>query len=866
MYQAIYVEKGEQWGQDTVHIWDDALGYKTVPYNKFSYAYKPDKKGKYISMTGVRLAKVNRWSRSDPSLFESDLPQETRVLTDLYLHDDDPSTGHNVMFFDIEVSMETGKPNVGNPQNEITAIAYYDMATTEYNALVLDKAGLYTNRTSDGTNVFFFRTELDLLYAFLDKYEEMGPTIISGWNSDGFDIPYLYGRIRNLCGPNTAGRLSPIGKLKYAKFRNKWVIAGVSALDYLDLYKKFTYTQLPNYRLDTVAKTELGRGKIAYSGTLDELFSNDLDEFIRYNIEDVRLLVEMDAKLKLIELVRGICHMGHVPYEDYSYSSKFLEGTIVTYLHRQGIIATNKPDGGKELMEQRDEDDEEESFSGAYVRPPAPALYKWVYSLDLQSLYPSIIMSLNISPETKIGVVTNYDVDKHMNGELTEYHVRGTDETTVVTLSKEKFVKYMASEKMNISSNGVLYTTATKGIIPSILNSWFHQRIEYKGLMKKYKTEGNEELADFYDRRQHIQKIFLNSLYGVLGLPIFRFFDIDNALAVTASGQDVIKKSARFVSDLYVKKNAPEKTPVYLMKYKTVLDKEVKKPNNKLTQSDITELLRSDDHCIYIDTDSLYFSSEPLLPPNTDAKEFTIALSRAIESRLNVFYNQLAQDAFFCNDHRLFIEGESVSETGIWIAKKRYALNVVYDLETNTEVDHKMKVKGLDVVRSTFPPAFRDLMKDLMKDILNLRSKDDINAKILEFRSHLEEMDYINVARNTSVNKLEKYETGGPAQVKAAKNYNKLLQHYKLDNQYEFIKNGDKIKWVYLSTNPLRLETMAMKGDNDPPEIVDIIKQYIDYNKLFEKELVKKLEDFFNAMDWGNIPTKMNQNVYKFFS
>jgi DNA polymerase elongation subunit (family B) len=386
MYQNIFIERGEEWGQDTVHLWDDTLGYKSFPYSKFDYAYKTDRTGKYISMTGVRLAKVNRWKRDDPNIFESDLPQETRVLTDLYLNDDDTSTGHKVMFFDIEVSMELGIPNTNDPQNEVTSIAYYDSATDEYNVLVLDKSSTYENRASNGVNAFFFSSELDLLYAFLDHYEQINPTIISGWNSDGFDVPYLYGRIRNLCGKNTANRLSPIGKMKYSKFRNKWTIAGVAALDYYDLYKKFTYTQLPNYRLDTVAKTELGRGKVEYEGTLDELYKTNLDEFIRYNIEDVRLLVDMDKKLKLIELVRGICHVGHVPYEDYGYSSKFLEGTIVTYLHRKGIIVTNKPEGGREMMEERDEDDEEESFSGAYVRPPGALSPRdqrliWIFSV-----------------------------------------------------------------------------------------------------------------------------------------------------------------------------------------------------------------------------------------------------------------------------------------------------------------------------------------------------------------------------------------------------------------------------------------------------------------------------------------------------
>ena len=840
MYQNIYIERGEGFGADTVHLWDDQLGYKTIPYKNFDYAYKPDRSGTFVSMTGVRLAKVKRYKRDDPSLFESDLPQETRVLTDLYLNEDNPSEGHKVMFFDIEVSMENGVPTIDNPNNEITSIAVYDSITQQYTVLVLDKSGIHPSYEKDNVNVVMYDSELSLLYGFLDLYEQIGPTIISGWNSDYFDVPYLYNRLKQQCGPNTAGRLSPIGKLKYSKFRSKYTIAGVSALDYLDLYKKFTYTQQPNYRLDTIGRLEVSMGKVEYEGSLDDLFRDDLNKFIEYNLQDVRIIVEMDKKLKLIELVRGICHLGHVPYEDYGFSSKFLEGTIVTYLHRKGIIVTNKPAGGREMMNDRNDGDDE-GFAGAYVKEPIAGLYEWVYSLDLQSLYPSIIMSLNISPETKIGFVTNWDVDKHVNEQMTEYLIRGTTDEDVVRLSRDAFMKYMRLEGLMISSNGVLYNGKSVGIIPEVLDQWFKERVEYKNLMKKYKNEGNAELAEFYDRRQHIQKIFLNSLYGVLGLPIFRFFDIDNALAVTASGQDVIKKSAAFANQLYWSK-----------------------------------LNNEEDYCTYIDTDSLYFSAMPLMPETQNPKEFTIKLARAVEKKLNEYYGTMAEELFFCQSHRLHIKGESVAQTGIWIAKKRYAMNVVYDLESNLDVSNKMKVKGLDVVRSSFPPAFRDFMNMMMKDVLNKVSKSEIDHKILEFRSHLDTMHFMDVARNTSVkniseydmgtNQLNGFKKGTPAHVKAALTYNALLHHFKITNRYESIEDGAKVKWVYLTQNPYNLEAVAVKGYNDPPQIIELVKTYIDYKALFENELQKKLEDFYSALKWGNIPTEVNQNANEWFS
>jgi DNA polymerase elongation subunit (family B) len=763
------------------------------------------------------------------------------VLTDLYLNEDNPSAGHKVIFFDIEVSMENGIPNIETPNNEVTAITLYDNITKEYNVLVLDKSGKREDFSKGDIHTFFFKDEVDLLYKFVDVYEAIGPTIITGWNSDYFDVPYLYNRLKQQCGNGIASRLSPIGKLKYSKFRKKWMIAGVSSLDYLDLYRKFTYGQQQNYRLDTIGRIEVGMGKVEYDGSLDELFRTDLEKFIDYNVQDVRIIVEIDKKMKLIELVRGICHVGHVQYEDYCYSSKFLEGTIITYLHRKGLVVSNKPADGRQLMNERVEN-EDEGFAGAYVKPPVPGLYDWVYSLDLQSLYPSIIMSLNISPETKVGFVTNWDVEKHRKGEIDTYLVRDKETDEITRLSRDKFVKFMEEMHYYISSNGVLYSANKTGIIPEVLDKWFAERVEFKNLMKKYKNEGNIELAEFYDRRQHIQKIFLNSLYGVLGLPIFRFFDIDNALAVTATGQDVIKNSADFANKLY---------------------------NDRLKDDK--------DYCIYIDTDSLYFSSKALLPENTEPKEFTIKLARAVEKKLNEYYNVMAQELFFCDKHRLYIKGESVASKGLWIAKKRYAMNAVYDLESNLDVDNKIKIKGLDVVRSTFPPAFREFMNMVLKNVLGGITKGDMDIKVLSFRENLNNEYYLNVARNTSVKNISEYEQGTgkqlnefkkgtPAHVKACISYNKLLYHFKIQNRYEKISDGEKIKYVYLKDNPWNLETIAVKGYNDPKEIVEIAEKYIDYEALFVNELKKKLEDFYSAMNWGLLPTDVNQKADEFFS
>jgi len=838
-YQNIYIDIQNE--PPSVYVWDDQKGLVTLPLSDFSYAYVKDPKGKYVTMTGERVTKTRRYIRGKPNVFESDLPKETRVLTDLYLNEDVPSEGNITLFFDIEVSMENGIPDIQNPNNPITSIALYDPLVNRYAIFVLDEKKLYTNRESDEVAVYFCPSEIDLLHKFLNAYEEIQPTIISGWNSNYFDVPYLYNRIRQMCGPSTANRLSPIGKVRYSERQEKYKIAGVSSLDYLDLYKKFTYTQQPNYRLDTIGRMEVNMGKVAYEGSLDELFRDDLEKFILYNLQDVKIIVELDKKLNLIELVRGICHVGHVPYEDYNMSSRFLEGTIVTYLHRKGIIVTDKPQDSRERMEARDDGDE--GFAGAFVKEPTPGLYEWVYSLDLQSLYPSIIMSLNISPETKVGYVRNWNMEQHFKKEIVAYVVQEVGNDTTAELDYTSFMDFITDNNLTVSSNGVLYTKDKKGIIPEVLEVWFAQRQEFKNLMKKYTNEGDKDKAAYYDRRQHIQKIFLNSLYGVLGLPVFRFYDVDNAAAVTISGQDVIRSSAKLVNKQYQK----------LLK-------------------DTTEV----DHVVYIDTDSIYASATPLLTDGMDKLQYTVDLARKMEHTINTFYDVFSERAFNCTTHKFHIKGESVASTGFWVAKKRYALDKVYDLETDQAVQ-KMVVKGLDVVRSSFPKAFREFMTEILKDVLKGTGKDIIDQKILDFKHSLKDRHYLEVARNTSANNMTEYgmmdspgltsfRKGTPAHIKAALVYNRLLSYYKIENRHEKITDGAKIKYVYLKDNPLQIEAVAIKGYDDPAQITELVTQYIDTDALFDNELKNKLDDFYTALRWGNIPTEVNQNAADFFS
>ena len=837
MYQNVYYQREK----NLIHLWDDQLGYRTFPYTR--YAYEKADRGEFQSIYGDRLTKVYKFKKDDTDLFESDVAETTRVLVDTYSDSDELSKGHVILTYDIEVEMESGLPDTQKAENGITSIALHDSATNQYWVLVMDKENQMTNYSSDKAEVLAFFDERDLLQKYLELYEMINPSIVTGWNIDYFDTPYLYNRIKRLLGERQANRLSPIGQCFWSPYRQRFFMAGVSYLDYISLYKNYNYGELPNYRLDTIGTIELGKGKIEYQGNLDQLFKEDIEKFIEYNLVDVEIVVELDKKLQFIDLCRGICHAGHVPYEDFVYSSKYLEGALLTYLRRRNLVAPNKPSDRRERMEALKERGDDK-FIGAYVKDPIVGKYDWVYDLDLTSLYPSIIMTLNISPESKVGKINNWDANKFIKEEVDTYTI-GDD-----TITKENLRKYLDDSKFSVSSNGVLYRTDSVGCIPGILDLWFQQRVEYKNEMKKYGKAGNKAKYAFFHKRQLVQKILLNSLYGVLGLPAFRFYDIDNAEAVTTTGQTVIKSTADMGNIKY---------------------------NKELGEKDL-------DSNIYIDTDSVFFSAVPLMDkryPNwKDEEQDTIAgyvnvIAEEMQDYLNDFYNILSKRIFNVDKdkHRLEIKKEYVAKAGLWIAKKRYAQWIISD--NGVPVD-KLDVKGLDVKRSSFPKAFQEIMSDVLISILRGQTEEEITDKVLSFKKSMTSLDIKNIAKNSAVKNLTKYMPKGkrnlfsvgkgtPAHVKAAIMYNDALKHFNAPFKHEPMRDGDKIKWVYLKENPLGLDGLGFFGYNDPKDVNNFLETYTDHNKIFERELRKKLQDFYDAIGWGEVISEQ-KTAEKFFS
>jgi DNA polymerase elongation subunit (family B) len=831
MYQNVYYEKEG----GIIHCWDDRKGYFTKKYR--NYAYVRDGNGAHESINGERLKKISFWKNEDNlKLYESDVNEMTRFLIDEYGDSDEVSDGHVIMTFDIEVEMNSGLPDTDKAENTITSVAFHDSATNDYYAYVLSE-GEEINKTIKGAKVRSFKTEEDMLVAFVNAWEEISPSIITGWNIDFFDVTYLYNRLKRVLGTKQANRLSPIGKVHWNKYRKRYLIAGVSALDYIALFKNFTYTEYPNYRLDTIAQLELGRGKIEYDGNLDQLFRDDIEKFIEYNLVDVELVVDLDKKLQFIDLARAICHAGHVFYEDFLFSSKWLEGAILTFLRRSGRVAPNKP---QRKQKNDDGSDGEGKFVGAYVKQPKPGLYKWVYDLDLTSLYPSIIMSINISPETKIGKVKGYTAESHMKSEMDSYTIVDEGGRESKPMPKQNFTNFIEQQKLSIASNGVLYSQDRVGVIPEILNVWFDKRVEYKDQMKKFGKAGNDKLYKFYSQRQLVQKIMLNSLYGVLGLPSFRFYDVDNAEAVTLTGQTVIK-TTEMIANQYYSKNIGE----------------------------------TKDYNIYVDTDSVFYEAAPLVKarnPNIDVTSdeqmipAILEVAQEVEKHINKVYDSMALKMFNIHSHRFDIKQETIAKGGFWVSKKRYAQWIIND---NTVDCDKLDVKGLDVKRSSFPTYFKEVMSTVLMDILKDENKDKIDEYILRKKDEMKTTNFIDIAKNSAVKGMSKYTfknqalgefmKGTPAHVKAALTYNQLLKYFKAAYKYEPMKDGDKIKWVYLKPNPLGLESVGLTGYNDPKQILDLVEQHIDYDLIWQKELENKLDDFYSAMGWE----KPNPNLAK---
>jgi len=866
MYNGIYYDKFNE----KIHLWTDEVGdeprYSIHKFKKYAFAETTN--GEEITIDGRRCTKVHDWSDSSVKLgkiFEHDVLDTTRFIVDRYINSDDLPAKYCVEFIDIEtIKGETGHSSTTDAADVVNAITVRYTGDDTYYCMVLntnDTDNYANTRTDEDKTIVMggipttvklstFSSESDLLLYYLDLHCKFKPNVLTGWNVSSFDVPYLYHRIRLILGNTQLKKLSPdagIVRASYRDTRTYITIAGCAVLDYLELYKEYTFTEKPNYRLNTIATDVLGRGKVEYEGDLNYLYKTDIDKFILYNITDVELVYAMDQKLDFIAIGIGLAHKGHVDYENIFRPSLVIDGAVITFTKRNNLIATTN------------NSKKSESAEGAYVKIPKPDLYKWIYDLDLTSLYPMNIITLNISPEVKHATILNYEVDEITKNKPDKifYLYSFEDKKEIELKGTDGLIKYVKEKGTSISSNGMLYNLDKKGVVPSILEMWFAERVEFTNLRSSCIKEKNNELAQYYDRKQHIQKILLNTVYGVLLLESFRFYDMDNGEAVTITGQSVIKWSMD-IANLY---------------YKT------KTKNSEYV-----------DHVIYCDTDSMMLPLLPLLEvmpeyssklTNEEIIQLSIPIINDIQEFVNKSYDVYSDRCHNVPVHRWNIKQEWIARRGFWSGnttkdkvtagnkstrsfkgvKKRYALWLVN--EKGNPIN-KLEVKGLEVVRSNFPKIFREFMSSILVSILNDVDKQDLTKSIREFYNKINECSMFDIMTPTGVNNIDKYEDSPgsiPIHVRSAINYNKLL---KINNSTcTPIMSGDKIMWCYLRDNPYNFDTIALRGFDDDETVYQFVHTYIDKTQMFEKGLKDKLQNFWTSLNWG--PIEMNALRNKFF-
>jgi DNA polymerase elongation subunit (family B) len=543
MYKKCYAEYAGK-NQYKIHLWTEN-NYEIIPWRNPAYIECPEREASYQGLNGEWLKKTYNWDKNTPNLHFHDMPPYQKFLIEKYGTNDEVSKGHREMFFDIEIEMGGAltEEYIQAAPKPVTSIAWWDKTPDKWAILILDKKG-QIQHTKGHKEIIPCRTEEELLAKFLEQYKEINPDILVGWNSDYFDIPYLYFRISQVLGEEFANALSPIDIVRDESQWNRdgWLnIAGVESLDYMKLHKKFSFRDEPSMRLDAIGEKYVGLGKVEYDGNLDRLFETDIQKFIQYNFRDVEILKALDEKFEYVGLVKNLSHKGKHNYGEVYANTKTQDGAISAYLLDQNIIPPAKD---RNPITKK-------NYAGGYLFCPAAGLYKYMFDEDLTSLYPSIIMSLNIGKETFVARIIDND-DRNNRLGLNDLKTRNPNEELLIEnvsrkqtyIKVSKLIQLIIENNLAISANGVMYRTDKQSVLSTILAKWFDERVEYKGYMKKAYKAGDKEKGAFWHQRQHTMKILLNSLYGATALGSFRYGSVILSESITLSGQRIIQESA----------------------------------------------------------------------------------------------------------------------------------------------------------------------------------------------------------------------------------------------------------------------------------------------------------------------------------
>ena len=731
----------------------------------------------------------------------------------------------NIAVIDIEVGSENGFPDPYKANEPITAIA---VKTLDGDMKVYG-CGNFNNSRDDVTYIKC-RDEYDLCKRFLEDWKYDTPDIITGWNTRFFDIPYLVNRFVKILGEDEMKNLSPWGIVQERKTNIKgrelisYEIYGIASLDYIELYKWFAPggKSQDSYRLDNIANIELGKQKLSYDEfeNLHQLYKLNYQKFIEYNIVDVELIVELEAKLKLIELSLTLSYDTKSNYGDVFTQTRMWDAIIYNYLLERNIVVppniTSVKDG---------------AFEGAYVKDPQIGVHDYVASFDLNSLYPHLMMQYNISPETIIEVK---DYDDNMRQIISD----GVNVDKM--LSKE--VDTSKLQGVTITPNGQFFRTTEQGFLPKMLEEMYQDRKKFRKLMLSAKQEYEKETdankkyelkkkIARYDNLQLAKKVSLNSAYGAMGSQYFRFYDLRLALGVTSAGQ----LSIRWIE---------EKINKYM--------------NDLLKTNGVDYVIASDTDSIYLRLGELV---DKVYSKKTDVNQLISFMDRVCEDKIQPYIDNSYQElATYVNAYsqKMQMKREGLSNKGIWTAKKRYILNV-YNNEGVQYAEPQMKVMGLEMVKSSTPSSIRDKMKEVIK-LMVTGTEDDVQEFIANFRKEFRTLPIEEISFPRSVNglktytdKAQIYTKGTPIHVKGALLYNYLLNKHNLSNKYPKVQEGEKLKFTYLiQPNPIN-DTVISYPTRLPTEFG--LDNYIDYELQFEKAFLDPIKIILDCMNWQSEKT-----------
>jgi len=737
---------------------------------------------------------------------------------------------------DIEVGSDNGFPNPYEANEPITAICIKYLHGQTY----VFGCGDYVVQ---GDEIYVkCKDEHSLCRQFMSLWTDRCPDIITGWNTKFFDIPYIVNRFKRILGEDAMKKLSPWNYVSERKTiimgrpQIAYDILGVSALDYIELYKWYAPggKSQESYKLDAIAQLELGEGKLSFDeyDNLHELYRLNYQKFIEYNIKDVEIIVKLEDKLKLLELGVTLAYDTKSNYDDIFAQTRMWDAMTYSYLLEKNIIVPPR------VVKEKDS-----AFEGAYVKEVQVGKHDWMASFDLNSLYPHLIIQYNISPET-IVEPENYpdEVKKIISSGVSVEKL----------LEKKVDLDWLAKESnMTITPNGQFFRTDIQGFLPKMMEEMYEDRKKFKKLMLQAKQEYENETDDSkkyeiekriarYDNLQLAKKVSLNSAYGALGSQYFRFYDLRMALAVTLAGQF----SIRWIE---------AKLNSYM---------------NKLLDT------KNDDYVIASDTDSIYLCLAPLVTkvygnrvddPNVIIRFMDKVCNDKIQPFIDASYQELA-DYVGAYDQKMQMKREGLSDKGIWTAKKRYILNV-YNNEGVQYKEPQMKVMGLEMIKSSTPSAIREKMKEAISIMLK-GTEEDIHRFIKQAKVDFMKLPPEEISSPRGVNGLAKYsdglslyKSGTPIHVKGAILYNHFLKEKKLTKKYPLIQEGEKLKYSYLKMpNPFKDTVISFPG-RLPVEFG--LNDYIDYDLQFEKSFLEPIKVILDCMKWS---TEKVSTLEDFFS